>query len=162
MKRIWIASNIKTDWSHYLRDRTVSKSCYKKNRRRNNNNNLTQNQQPKIDTISNYSNFWALIKRFSKCGKTYLLNCTLLWKQEPSFINTKSMSQYFIIKPQTSDENQPFKNYEVNTVVFDDRLLSKQAINFDLFFTRRRRKNFDSYYLSQNYLHFPKTTNLYK
>ena len=36
-------------------------------------------------------------------------------------------------------------------------LLSKQAGNFDLFFTRERHKNIDNYYISQSYFHLSKT-----
>ena len=37
-------------------------------------------------------------------------------------------------------------------------LLSKQESNIDLFFTRGLHSNFDSNYISQNYLHLPKTS----
>ena len=50
MNRICNACNIKIDENNYLKDRTVCKSCYNKNRRKNKNNNtLIQNQQPKVD-----------------------------------------------------------------------------------------------------------------
>ena len=39
----------------YLKDRTVCKSCYNKNRRKSNNKTLIQNQQPIIDKINNKS-----------------------------------------------------------------------------------------------------------
>ena len=71
-------------------------------------------------------NIRNLIIGFSNCGKTYLKNHSLHQKQEPVFIITKSLNQYPNIKAQTSDENQPLENYENSTVVFDDKLLSKQ------------------------------------
>ena len=44
MKQNWSVCNIKTDEKSYLKDRTVCKCCYKKNRRK---NTLIHNQQPK-------------------------------------------------------------------------------------------------------------------
>ena len=52
MNRICNTCNIETDENTYLKDRTVCKGCYNKNRRKNNNNNIIQNQQPKIDKIN--------------------------------------------------------------------------------------------------------------
>ena len=46
MNRICNTCNIEIDENNYLKDRTVCKSCYNKNRRK---NNLIQNQQPKRD-----------------------------------------------------------------------------------------------------------------
>ena len=60
------------------------------------------------------------------------------------------------MKAQTSDETQSVENYENDTVVLDDLLLSKQESNIDLFFTRGRHNNFDIYYISQSYIHLPK------
>ena len=42
------------------------------------------------------------------------------------------------MKAQTSDESQPFENYENSIVFFDVMLLSKEENNIDLFFTRGR------------------------
>ena len=84
------------------------------------------------------------------------MNYILLQKQEPFFIITKSLNQYPTIKGQTSDEIQPFSNYENCTVVFDDMLLSKQANKNELFFTRGRHNNIDIYYISQSYFHSQK------
>ena len=74
----------------------------------------------------------------------------LLQKREPIFIVTKSLTQYPNIKPQTSDEIQPIENYDNSTVIFDDMLLSKEASNIDLFFTRGRHNIIDIYYISQS------------
>ena len=41
------------------------------------------------------------------------------------------------IKIEIADEIQPVENYESSTVVFDDKLLSKQASNSEFVFTRR-------------------------
>ena len=51
MNRMCNTCNIEIDESNYLKDRTVCKSCYNKNRRKNDNNTTIQNQQPKIDNI---------------------------------------------------------------------------------------------------------------
>ena len=81
----------------------------------------------------------------------------ILQNQETIFIISKSVSDYPNIKAQTSDETIPLENYEKRSVVFDDLLLSKEANNNDLFFTRRRLNNIDIYYMSQNFFHLPKT-----
>ena len=64
------------------------------------------------------------------------MNNILLRKQEPIFIITKSLNQYPNTKAQTSDKIQPIENYDNNTVVFDDMLLSKQESNIDVFHKR--------------------------
>ena len=97
-----------------------------------------------VDSVNNNSNR-TLIIGFSNCGKTYLMNHNLFQKQEPIFINTKSLNQYPKIKAQTSDEIQTLEQYENSTVVFDDMLLSKQESNIDLLFTRGRHKNITFY-----------------
>ena len=48
MTRICYNCNIEIDKNNYLKDRTVSKICYNKNRRKNNNNTIIQSQQPKV------------------------------------------------------------------------------------------------------------------
>ena len=53
MNRLCNTCNIERHEDNYLKDRTVCKSCYKKNRRKNNNNTQIQNQQPNIDKINN-------------------------------------------------------------------------------------------------------------
>ena len=88
-------------------------------------------------------NIRNLIIGFSNRGKTYLMNYICLRKQEPIYIVTKSLNQYPNIKAQTSDENRPIESYENGTVVFDDKLLSKQESNIDLFSTRGRHNSFD-------------------
>ena len=40
--------NMKVDVVNYLKQRTVCKSCYNKNRRKNNNNTSNQNQKSKV------------------------------------------------------------------------------------------------------------------
>ena len=59
-----------------------------------------------------------------------------LQKQKSIFIFKKSPNQFPNIKAQTSDEIQPFVNYENSTVVFDDMLLSKQDSKIVVFYSR--------------------------
>ena len=181
MKRVCNNCNIEINENNYMKDRTVCKSCYNKNRRKNNNKTLIQNQQPKSDdkkkrkvvnSVNNTNdikkktkvvasvnnNNRTLIIGLSNCGKTYLMNHILLQKQEPIFIITKSINQYPNIKAQTTDEIEPLEFYENGIVVFDDMLLSKQESNIDLFLTRGRHNNIDIYYISQSYFHLPKNT----
>ena len=164
MNRICNTCNKEIDENNYLKDRTVCKTCYNKNRRKTNNNTIIQNQQPKSDNkkkrkvVNSVNNNRTLIIGFSNCGKTYLMNHILHQKQEPIFIITKSLNQYPNIKAQTSDAIQPLNGYENSTVVFDDMLLSKQESNIDLFFTRGRHNNIDIYYISQSYFHLRKNT----
>ena len=144
MNRNCTVCDIKIDKSNYLKDRTVGKSCYNKNRRKNNNiNTLIQSQQPKSDnskdedkkkTVDSVKNR-TLIIGCSNCGKTYLMNHIFLQKREPIFIITKSLNQYPKTKAQTSDQIKPLDQFENSTVVFDDLLLSKRESNIDLFST---------------------------
>ena len=100
MNRICKTCNIETDKNIYLKDRTVCKTCYNKNRRKTNINTLIQSEQPKSDNdkkkrklVESLDNR-TLIVRFSICDKTYLMNHILHQKQEPVFINTRSLNQY--------------------------------------------------------------------
>ena len=63
------------------------------------------------------------------------MNHSLQQQQEPAFIITKSLNHYPNIKAQTSDEFQSLENYESGSVVFDNKVLSKQESNIDLFLT---------------------------
>ena len=121
-----------------------------------NNTNDIKKKRKVVASVNN--NNRTLIIGFSNCGKTYLRNHILFQKQEPIFINTKSINQYPNIKAQTSEEIEPLEFYENGIIVFDDMLLSKQESNIDLFFTRGRHNNIDIYYNSQSHFHLPKNT----
>ena len=54
MNRNCSVRNIKIDKRNYLKDRTVCKSCYKKNRRKP--EIMTSHQQPKIENVNNNKN----------------------------------------------------------------------------------------------------------
>ena len=116
----------------------------------------SMNKTKVVDSVND--NNRTLIIGFSNCGKTYLMNHILHQKQEPILIITKSLNQYPNIKAQTSDEIQALNKYQNSIVVFDDLLLSKQESNIDLFFTRGRHNNIDTYHISQSYFLLPKNT----
>ena len=164
MNRICKTCNKEIDENNSLKDRTVCKTCYNKNRRKTNNNTIIQKQQTRSDNkkkrkvVNSVNNNRTLIIGFSNCGKTFLMNRILHQKQEPIFIITKSLNQYPNIKAQTSDGIEPLNEYENSVVVSDDMLLSKQESNIDLFFTRGRHNNIDISYISQSYFHLPKNT----
>ena len=111
------------DINNYKKDGTVCKSCYNrtKNKRKKKSKTLlsvkttNSHQQTEIENVSDRNR--PRIVGVSNCGKTYLMNHTLLRKQEPIFVITKSMSQYPDIKAQISDEIQPVNEYENSTVV---------------------------------------------
>ena len=159
--------NIRISKDNYKKDRNICKHCYNNNSKKYynkekvqvvnsvNNTNINIKKREVVDSVKNNNNR-TLIIGFSKCGKTYLMNHILFQKQEPIFIITKSLNQYANIKAQTSDEIQPLNEYENSVVVFDDMLLSKPESNIDLFFTRGRHNNIDTYYISQSYFHLPK------
>ena len=75
MNRICNTCNIERDEDKFMKDRTVCKNCYNKNRRKN------KNQQPKIEKINNnhdsitndstYENHANLVIGPRNVGKTY-------------------------------------------------------------------------------------------
>ena len=97
MSRNCSVCNITIDKNNYLKDRSVCKSCYNKNRRENKNNTLIQSEQPKNDNdkkkrkVANPVNNRTFLIRFSNCEKTYLRNKYLHQKQESIFLITKSL-----------------------------------------------------------------------
>ena len=171
-----VVCNIKIDKDIYKKDRNICKNCYNMRRKKYNNNTFSRNDKSKkvrkvVDSVninnnkkkgkvvdSVNKNNGTLIIGFSNCGKTFLMNYFLFRKQDLIFIITKSSNQYPNIKAQTSHEIQPLNEYENSTVLFDDRLLSKQENDNNLFFTRGRHDNIDMYYISQSYFHLPKIT----
>ena len=124
-----------------------------------NNSNSNQKKREVYDSVNIKNENPTLIKKFSKCGKIFLMNHILQQKREPFFMFTKSLNQNPNIKAQTSDEIESLEYYENNTVVFDEMLLSKQESIIDLLFTRSHLNDVDIYYNSQSYFHLPKITN---
>ena len=69
MNRNCSACNIMIDIDNYKKDRTVCKTCYKKNKRKNNNNTLPPNkintsyQQPNIGNVNNKNKLKLMITK---------------------------------------------------------------------------------------------------
>ena len=104
MNRVCNTCNIEIDEINYMKDRTVCKSCYNKNRGKNNNNTIIQNEQPKIDKIKNnnnisvpkYENRANVIIGPRNVGKTFYMLEVLekIGNQRPINIITLSANQY--------------------------------------------------------------------
>ena len=82
MNRTCNTCNIEIDGNNYLKNRTVCKKCYNKNRRKNNNNILIQNQEPRINNVNNkntntivpsYENHTCVVIAPRNVGKTYYM-----------------------------------------------------------------------------------------
>ena len=165
MNRICNNCNIAKDENNYLKDRTVRKSCYKKNRRKNNNNNLIHNQQPNIENVNNkknnvynpsistYENHRHVVIGPSNVGKTHYM-LKILAKKVTIHIITRSPKQYPNYK--TSDELKPTNKYKGSVVIFDDMVGARNSSQIDKFFTRGRHEYLDVYYNSQSYFVLPR------
>ena len=106
MNRICKICNIEKDGNNYLKDRTVCRYCYNKNRRNNNNNTIVQNQQPKVDKINKNSDNNPNVSTFENhayvvigprnVGKTYHMLKMLekIGNQKPIQIKTRFPNQY--------------------------------------------------------------------
>ena len=166
MNRICNTCNIETDENNYLKDRTVCKTCYKKNRRKNNfntlppNKNKTSYQQPNIENVKNkvseFENYRHVVIGPSNIGKTYHMLKILekIGNKRPINIITRSPNQYPNYK--TSNEIKPINKYKRSVVIFDDMLGAKNSSQIDEFFTRGRHEDLDVYYISQSYFCLPR------
>ena len=142
MIRICNLCNIKKDKNNYLKDRTVCKSCYNKNRRKDKNNNtLIQNQQPKNDNVDANKNTRALLVEPSFSGKTFLMLKIL--SQMPDrgiyiFTNTppEPYSNFKINIEEIGGNIKPLSEYESAIIVFDNFLGSSNSRNKDQFFNK--------------------------
>ena len=172
MNRVCNTCNIETDENNYLKDRTVCKSCYNKNRRKNNNN--TSHQQPNIENSNNkkklkiinnkdnnpnvltYENHRHVVIGPSNVGKTYYMLKVLekIGNKRPIHIITRSPNQYPNYKSST--EIKPINKYKGSIVIFDDMLGAKNSSQIDEFFTRGRHEDIDVYYISQSYFGLPR------
>ena len=129
-----------------MKNITVCKSCYNKNRRKN------KNQQPKIDktnsnennnpNVSTYVNHAYVVIGPSNGGKTYYMLRMLEKKgdQRQIPIITRSPNQYPNYK--TSNENKPINKYKGSVVVFDDMLGALNSSELDKFYTTRDRQEY--------------------
>ena len=164
MNRICNSCNREIDENNYMKDRTVCKSCYNKNRRKNN----KQNHQPKLEHANNnknndinisvpaYENRACVVIGPRNVGKTFYMLKVLekIGNQRPIHIITRSPNQYPYYK--TSNEIKPIKKYKGSVVVFDDMLGARNSSQIDEFFTRGRHEDLDVYYISQSYFALPR------
>ena len=163
MNRICNTCNIEMNENNYLKERTVCKSCYNKNRRKNNNNNLIQNQLPKINknnvknpSVSTYENHRHVIIGPSNAGKTYYMLSVLekIDNKRPIHIRTRSPYQYpnYI----TSIDIKPIYKYKGSVFIFDNKLGARNSSQIDEFYTRGKNEDLDVYYISQSYFALPR------
>ena len=165
MNRICNICRIEIHEKSYLKDRTVCKSCYNKNRRKNNKNTSKQNQQPEIDKINNnndnnpnvstYENQAYVVIGPRNVGKTYYM-LRMLEKQvtKDQFIQKLDPPIKIRIKKQVMKLGK--KKYKGSVVVFDDMLGARNSSQLDEFFTRGRHEDLDVFYLNQSYFSLPR------
>ena len=163
MNRICNLCNIIINDNNYLKNRTVCKSCYNKNRRKNNENSTpSQNQHQKGDndndnmTNSAYENHGNVVIGPSNVGKTYYMLKILekIGNKRPIHIITRSPNQYANCK--TSIDIEPIDKYKESVVIFDDMFGARNSSQIDEFFTRGRHEKLDVYYTSQSYFGLPR------
>ena len=150
------------DENIYLKQKTVCKICYNKNRRQNTSIEKkidTTTQQTKIDKINNvstYENRANVIIGPRNVGKTFYMLKILekIDNKRPIHIITRSPNQYPNYK--TSTEIKPINKYKGSVVIFDDMLGAKNSSQIDEFFTRGRHEDLDVYYISQSYFALPR------
>ena len=114
MNRIFITCNIEIDESNYLKDRSVCKSCYNKNRRKNHqpesgdkkkkkyDDSVNNIEKPKIGNVNiiinvpKYENHRHVVIGRSNVGKNYYMLKILqkLGNKRPIHIITRSANQY--------------------------------------------------------------------
>ena len=174
MNRICITCNIEIDESNYLKDRSLCKSCYNKNRRKNHQpesgdkkkrkyddyvNNI---EKPKIGNVNiknnvpKYENHRLVDIGPSNVGETHYMLKILekIGNKKPIPIITRSPNQYPNYK--TSTEIKPISKYKGSIVTFDDMLGARNSSQIDEFFTRGRHADLDVYYISQSYFGLPR------
>ena len=148
-----------------MKDRTVCKTCYKKNKRKNNidtlppnknNNENVDNNKDNNPNLSTYENRANIIIGPRNVGKTFYMLKILekLGNRRPIHIITRSPKQYPNYK--TSNEIKPINKCKGSVVIFDDMLGAKNSSQIDEFFTRGRHEDLDVYYISQSYFALPR------
>ena len=162
MNRICNTCDIEIDENNYMKDRTVCKSYYNKNRRKNN----KQNHQPKIEHVNNnndtnisvptYENHACVVNGPRNVGKAYYMLKMLdkIGNKRPIHIITRSPNQNPNYK--TSTEIKPINKYKGSIVIFDDIIGAKNSSQIDEFFTRGRHEDSDVFYISQSYFALPR------
>ena len=101
----------------------------------------------------------TLIIDRSGCGKCFLM-LSLLKDKNPDdvYIVCKTDNQYPSKYHNQSSDTLLLEDYGNKFIVFDDMLGSKEAKDFDAFFTRSPHQNIDIYYISQSWYDLPKNT----
>ena len=134
MNRFCNTCDIEIDENKYMKERTVCKSCYNKNRRKNN----KQNHQPKIEHVNNnndnnisvptYENHRYVIIGPSNVGETFYMLKVLekIGNRRPIHIITRSLNQYPNYK--TNTEIKPINKYKGSDVKFDHMLGAKKVL----------------------------------
>ena len=170
MNRNCSKCNIKIDKKNYLKNRTLCRSCYNKNRRKNtiiNNEISITSQQPKNDNninkddntiIATHENHAYVVVGPRNNGKTYYMLKKLekIGNKRPIHIITRSPNQYPIYK--TSNENKPINKYKGSVVIFDDMLGAQNSSQIDEFFTRGKHEDLCVLYCSQSYFTLSRQT----
>ena len=163
MNRICNTCSIEKDKNNYLKDRTVCKSCYNRNRRK---NNTKQNQQQKIDKINNNNDNNPNVSTYEKhvcviicprnVGKTYYkLNfLEKICNKRPILIITRSPNQNPIYRTTTGIK--PIDKYKGSVVVFDDLLGARNSSQINDFYTIGRHESLEVYYISQSFFALPR------
>ena len=169
INRIFNTCNKELDEKNYLKNRTVCKNCYNKNRRKNNNNNIfTQNQPPKIEkdnknkndvnnsSITTYENHAYVVIGPGNVGKTYYMLKILekIGNKKPIHIITRLPNQY--PNYQTSKEIKPMNKYKGGIVIINDMLWALNSSQIDEFFTRGRHELLTVFYISQSFFGSPR------
>ena len=166
MNRICNACKIEIDEKNYLKDRTVCKSCYNKNRGKLNHNTIIQNQQAKIDKInknndsnpnvSTYGNHAYVVIGPRNVGKRYYMLKILekIRNKRPIHIITRSPNQYPSYK--TSNEIKPINKYKGSVVIFADMLGARNSSQINDFYTRGRHELLEVCYIIQSYFALPR------
>ena len=149
-----------------MKDRTICKSCYNKNRRKTNNNTIIQNQQPKIDKINNnnvnnpnvstYENHAIVVIGPRNVGKTYYMLKILenIGNKRPIHIITRFPKHFPNFK--LSYQIRPKNKYKGSVVIFDDMLGARNSSQVDDFFTTGRHEDSGVYYISQSLVGLPR------
>ena len=169
MNQYCSAFNISIDENNYLKDRTVCKSCYNKNRRKNNNNTIIENeivslpQQPKIDKNTNtivlaHENHAYILIGPRNVGNTYYMVKKLekIGNERPIHIITRSPNEYPNYK--TINEVKSIDKHKGSVAIFDDMLGAQNSSQISDFYTRGRHEDLEVYYISQSYFSLPRQT----
>ena len=142
-----------------MKDRTVCKSCYNKNRRKNQQPKLykTNNNIDNNGSVSAYENHAYVVIGPRNVGKIFYIHKMpeKTGDQRPILIITRSSNQYINYRT-TTDITKPIDNYKGSVVIFDDLLGARNRSRLDEFFTGGRHENLNVYYISQSCFALPR------